>query len=30
MEKLMTESNDITNRTKINTVQLGLWTGQPQ
>jgi len=26
----MTESNDITNRTKINTVQLGLWTGQPQ
>ncbi len=23
----MTESNDFTTRTKINTVQLGLWTG---
>ena len=27
MEKLMTESNDFTTRTKINTVQLALWTG---
>jgi hypothetical protein len=27
MEKLMNESSDLTTRTKINTVQLGLWTG---
>ena len=27
MKKQMTESNDFTTRTKINTVQLGLWTG---
>ncbi|MCP4931600.1 MAG: hypothetical protein GY912_06435 [Candidatus Marinimicrobia bacterium] len=27
MEKLMNESSNLTTRTKINTVQLGLWTG---
>ena len=27
MKKQLTESNDFTTRTKINTVQLGLWTG---